>query len=208
MYFLATYVHLPRFRDLICLNCWNRQWLERSFVNGFNSCYSKSFLLGSLSFRICPLVRNLYKKNGALSFNSNLNHLPQKILPNSAFWCLSSRFLVTCGYYELKLFTKPFKSRGIRDVLIQIQNISLRSSGSCAESKMWIKNFQSFFSLLFSLLPIFFRSFYPLFSFAGQVVGSISVGKVFEKVFRILGVWRNEVQVPVVDLYGSALRVL
>jgi len=31
---------------------------------------------------------------------------------------LLSRFLVTCGYYELKLSTKPFTSRGIRDLLI------------------------------------------------------------------------------------------
>lgn len=60
--------------------------------------------------------------------------------------------------------------------------------------KCGFKNFSLFFPFCFPFSS-FFRSSWPLFSFAGQVVGSISVGKVFEKVFRILGVWRIEVQV-------------
>ena len=89
------------------------------------------------------------------------------------FWSLSC-------YKELKLTTNRFTGRTLGGLLIQMQNISLRSSG------MRRKRFLS--SLLFSLfLPHFF------FSLAGHLVGFILVGRVFRKAFRILGLgeWKG-----------------
>ena len=67
------------------------------------------------------------------------------------FWSLSF-------YKELKLTTNRFTGRTLGGLLIQMQNISLRSSGM----------------LIF-------------FSLAGHLVGLILVGRVFRKAFRILG---------------------
>ena len=74
--------------------------------------------------------------------------------------------------------------------LIQMQHISLRSSGLRRKQKfkkIWglkaTQQFFLFFSL--SLLPSFF-AFLPFFffPFAGHFVGFISLGKVFSKAFR------------------------
>ena len=70
------------------------------------------------------------------------------------FWSLA----LSC-YKELKLTTNPFTGRTLHGLLIQMQNISLRSS---------------LFMLIF-------------FSLAGHLVGFILMGRVFGKAFRILG---------------------
>ena len=92
------------------------------------------------------------------------------------FWSLS------CSK-ELKLTTKRFTGRSLGGLLIQMQNISLRSSGMRRKQNFDILTFTFRFlsSLLFSLfLPHFF-------SLAGHLVGFISVGRVFRKTFRSLG---------------------
>ena len=94
-------------------------------------------------------------------------------------------FLSLSCYKELKLTTNSFTGRTLHGLLIQMQNISLRSSG-CAENK--ILGFKSYFSL--SLLPSFFAFLAScFFSLAGHLVyvGFILVGRVFRKAFRILG---------------------
>ena len=88
------------------------------------------------------------------------------------FWSLSC-------YKELKLTTNRFTGRTLHGLLIQMQNISLRSSG--------LRRKQNYYFSL-SLLPSFFAflaSFF--FSLAGHLVGFILVGRVFRKAFRILG---------------------
>ena len=61
-----------------------------------------------------------------------------------------------------------------------MQNISLRSSGMRRKQN---------FDFDFALSPPFFFRFFCLifFSLAGHLVGFILVGRVFRKVFRILG---------------------
>ena len=80
----------------------------------------------------------------------------------AVFWSLSC-------YKELKLITKPFTGRTLRGLLIQMQNISLRSSGMRRKQNFEIVfgfksdtavltfTFRFLSSLLFSLfLPHFF----------------------------------------------------
>ena len=83
-------------------------------------------------------------------FCLELTHSPLKILPNSktrfeasraVFWSLSR-------YKELKLTIKPFTGRSLRGLLIQMQNISLRSSG--------MRRKQNFEISLYFLLTSFF----------------------------------------------------
>ena len=102
------------------------------------------------------------------------------------FWSLS------CNK-GLKLTTNRFTGRTLRGLLIQMQNISLRSSGMRRKQNFDIVfgfksdtavltfTFRFLSSLLFSLfLPHFF-------SLAGHLVGFNLVGRVFRKAFRILG---------------------
>ena len=102
------------------------------------------------------------------------------------FWSLSC-------YKELKLTTNRFTGRTLGGLLIQMQNISLRSSGMHRKQNFEIVfgfksdtavltfTFRFLSSLLFSLfLPHFF-------SLAGHLVGFILVGRVFRKAFRNLG---------------------
>ena len=101
------------------------------------------------------------------------------------FWSLSC-------YKELKLTTNQFTGRALRGLLIQMQNMSLRSSGRKqnyeiafgfkSDTAVLTFTFRFLSSLLFLLfLPHFF------FSLAGHLVGFILVGRVFRKAFRILG---------------------
>ena len=77
-------------------------------------------------------------------------------------------------YNELELTTNQFTGRALRGLVIQMQNISLRSLGMR-------RNFT------FSP-PLFFRfSCLIFFSLAGHLVGFVLVGRVFRKAFRILG---------------------
>ena len=115
-------------------------------------------------------------------FCLELTHSPLKILPNSktrfeasraVFWSLSR-------YKELKLTIKPFTGRSLRGLLIQMQNISLRSSGMRRKQNFEISLY--FSSHLFSLFLSRFFSSCWVFG-----IGFILVGKVVRKAFRILG---------------------
>ena len=87
------------------------------------------------------------------------------------FWSL------TC-YKELKLTTKPFTGRTLYLLLIQMQTVSLRSSGMHRKQN---------FAFCFLSSPLFSLFLSHFFSLAGHLVGFILVGKVFKKAFRILG---------------------
>ena len=94
------------------------------------------------------------------------------------FWSLSC-------YKELKLTTKPFAGRTLCGLLIQVQNISLQSSGVHRKQNFEIVfGFKSdtavltfTFCFLCSLLAPSFLLFMPhfVFSFVGHLVGLILV---------------------------------
>ena len=118
-----------------------------------------------------------------------LTHSPLEILPKNVSWSLSSGFLIAVMLLRAKTYHKALCRWCL---LIQLQNISLRSSGMC-----WKQNFEIVFEfksdtvvLTFAfhfLSSPLFSLFLPLFSFfAGHLVGFILVGKVFRKAFRIL----------------------
>ena len=98
------------------------------------------------------------------------------------FWSLSR-------YKELKLATKPFTGRTLRGLLIQMQNISLRSSGMRRKQNFGFKSDTAVLTFTFRFLSsLLFSLFLPhFFSLAGHLVGFILVGKVVRKAFRILG---------------------
>ena len=86
-------------------------------------------------------------------------------------------------YKELKLTRKLFTGCVLCSLLIQLQNISLQSSGMCRKQNFEILTFN--FRFLFS--PLFLLFLPHLFSLAGHLVDFILVGKVFRKAFKILG---------------------
>ena len=102
------------------------------------------------------------------------------------FWSLSC-------YKGLKLTTNRFTGRTLGGLLIQMQNISLRSSGMRRKQNFEIvfgfKSDIAVLTLLFAFSPPFFFRFSCLvfFSLAGHLVRFILVGRVFRKAFRILG---------------------
>ena len=87
--------------------------------------------------------------------------------------------LVECNKQQ-KRTTKPFTGRALRVLLIQMQNISVQSSGMCRKQNFGLKSDTAVLSFTFSFLSSFF-------SFAGHLVGLSLVGNVFRKAFRILG---------------------
>ena len=100
------------------------------------------------------------------------------------FWSLSC-------YKELKLTTNQFTGRALRGLLIQMQNMSLRSSGRKQNYEI-VFGFKSdtavlTFTFRFLSSPLFSRFLPHFFSLAGHLVGFVSVGRVFRKAFRILG---------------------
>ena len=102
------------------------------------------------------------------------------------FWSLSC-------YKELKLTTNPFTSRTLHGLLIQMQNISLRSSGMPRkqnfDSVFGFKSDTAVLTFTFPFLssPCFLLFLLIFFSLAGHLVGFILMGRVFRKAFRILG---------------------
>ena len=69
---------------------------------------------------------------------------------------------------------KPFTGRTLHRLLIQMQNISLQSSGICRK-----QNFEIVFGLLLSLFPSFFAFLASFFSLVGHLLGYILLGKAF-----------------------------
>ena len=102
------------------------------------------------------------------------------------FWPLSC-------YKELKLTTNRFTGRTLHGLLIQMQNISLRSSGTRRkqnfEMVFGFKNDTAVLTFTFRFLssPLFSLFLPHFFSLAGHLVGFILVGLVFRRAFRILG---------------------
>ena len=82
-------------------------------------------------------------------FTFTLTHLPQKFCRKTRFEASQVVFWSLWCYKELKLTMKPFTGRKRRGLLIQMQNISLQSSGMRKK-----KNFKIVF--FGSLLPSFF----------------------------------------------------
>ena len=100
------------------------------------------------------------------------------------FWSLSC-------YKELKLTTNQFTGRTLRGLLIQMQNMSLRSSGRKQNYEI-VFGFKSdtavlTFTFCFLSSPLFLLFLPHFFSLAGHLVGFVLVGRVFGKAFRILG---------------------
>ena len=125
--------------------------------------------------------------------NWTLNHLPLEILPKNAFWTRAVFWSLSC-YKELKLTIKPFTGHTLHSLLIQMQNISLWSSGMHRKQNFWHREtavLTSTFRFLSSPLFQFFCLIF--FSFAGHLVGFILVGIVFRKPFSILGLeeWKG-----------------
>ena len=111
-----------------------------------------------------------------------------KLVEYMVFWSLSC-------YKELKLTTNPFTGRTLHGLLIQMQNISLRSSGMCRKQnfeKFRVFGFESdtaVLTLTFPFLssPLFSLFLLIFFSLAGHLLGFILMGRVFRKAFGILG---------------------
>ena len=91
------------------------------------------------------------------------------------FWSLSC-------YKEQKLTTNPFTGHTLQGLLIQMQNISLQSSG-----KRRKQNFNITFTFRFLSSPLYSLFLPHFFSLAENLVGFILVGRVSRKAFRILG---------------------
>ena len=135
----------------------------------------------------------------------------------AVFWSLSC-------YKEPKLTIKPFKGCTLGRLLIQKQNVSLRSSGMHRKQNFevvfGIKLTQQSWLLLFTFSPPLFCHFSCLifFSLAVHLVGFILVAKVFRKAFRILGLderkgrwvveqdFHGKFQVSVTGFFGLFLR--
>ena len=100
------------------------------------------------------------------------------------FWSLSC-------YKELKLTTNLFTGCTLHGLLIQMQNISLRSSRMLRKQNfdLGVKSDTAVLTFTFHFLSFpLFSLFLPLFfSLAGHLVGFISAGRVLRKAFRILG---------------------
>ena len=125
-----------------------------------------------------------------------LTHSLLEILPKTRFEASRVVFWSLSCYKELKLTTNRFTGRTLHGLLIQMQNISLRSSGKRRKQNfeivfpIWgLKVTQQSWLLLFAFSPpLFFRfSCLIFFSLAGHLVGFFLVGIVFRKAFRILG---------------------
>ena len=111
------------------------------------------------------------------------------------FWSLSC-------YKELKLTTNRFTGCTLGGLLIQMQHISLRSSGMRRK-----QNFDIVFGFKSdtAVLTFTFRfSCLIFFSLAGHLVGFILVGIVFRKAFMILGLRERKGRwVMVQDFHGD-----
>ena len=94
----------------------------------------------------------------------------------------------------LKLTTKPFAGRTLRDLLIHIKKFGHAQKAKFRES--WLLLSLCLLASVFAFLASFF------FSFAEHLVGFILVGNVFRKAFRILGLRERKGRL-VVDRSGT-----
>ena len=106
-------------------------------------------------------VNKLITLTSKLSCFVSLAHSPLESLPKTRFEASKEVFGSLSCYKELKLTTKLFAGRTLCGLLIQMQNISLRSSGMHRKQnfEFWgLKVTQQSWLLLFAsyLLPSFF----------------------------------------------------
>ena len=94
--------------------------------------------------------------------NWTLNHLPLEILPKNAFWTRAVFWSLSC-YKELKLTIKPFTGHTLHSLLIQMQNISLWSSGMHRKQNFGTGREQSWLLLFAFSPPLFFQFFCLIF---------------------------------------------
>ena len=131
-------------------------------LSEFPTKHASSSLLLSSSFGyvlLCKLTNNGLPFKRFLKFKSVVNPFaPGDFAEKTRFEASRVVFWSLSCYKELKLTTNWFTGRTLCGLLIQMQNISLQSSGM----------------LIF-------------FSLAGQLLGLILVGRVFRKAFSILG---------------------
>ena len=122
-----------------------------------------------------------------------LTHSLLEILPKTHVEASRVVFRSLSWYKELKLTTKRFTGRTLGGLLIQMQNISLRSLGMRRKQNFEIVfGFKSdtavlTFTFRFLSSPLFSLFLLHFFSLAGNLVGFILVGRVFRTAFRILG---------------------
>ena len=122
-------------------------------------CYKVVLLSSSSSSLLLLLLLLLFN---IYFFIIYLTHSLLEILPKTRFEARRVVFWSLSCYQELKLTTNRFTGRTLRGLLIQMQNISLRSSGMRRKQN-------------FAFLASFF------FSLAAHLVGFILVGRVFRK---------------------------
>ena len=123
------------------------------------------------------------------------------------FWSLSC-------YKELKLTTNLFTGHTLHGLLIQMQNISLRSSGMHRKQN-FVLGFKRDTAVLTFTFPFLSSPLFSLFllffvSLAGHLVGFILMGRVFGKAFRILGLGdkkgRWAMEQDFMEIYRSILH--
>ena len=97
--------------------------------------------------------------------NWTLTHLPLKISPKNAFWTWAVFWSMSC-YKELKLTIKPFTGHTLHSLLIQMQNISLWSSGTHRKQNFWHRETAVLtFTFRFLSSPLFLNFFASFFFF-------------------------------------------
>ena len=130
---------------------------------------------------------------------------PWKICGKTRFEAIRVVFWSLLCYKDLKLTTKLFTGRTLHGLLIQMAKLFACKVQACTGSKMFgFKKWHSSldFYFLLSLLPTFFTFLTSFcFSFAGDLVGFILVGKVFAKPCRIFNRIRGKER-----LVGSGKR--
>ena len=131
---------------------------------------------------------------------TNLTHQPLEILLKTRFEARWAVFWSLSCYKELKLTTKPFTGRKLRGPLIQMQNLSLRSSG--------MRRKQNFYLIDWLLLFAFLASFFP---FAEDLERFILVRNVLGNARRILGLEERKgrwvVEQDFTEIFRSMLHV-
>ena len=139
------------------------------------------------------------------SLVSGWTHSPWKICGKTRFEASQVVFWSLLCYKDLKLTTKLFTGRTLHGLLIQMAKLFACKVQACTGSKIFgFKKWHSSldFYFLLSLLPTFFTFLTSFcFSFAGDLVGFILVGKVFAKPCRIFNRIRGKER-----LVGSGTR--
>ena len=139
---------------------------------------------GLLTLQVTRVTYNIsYSRN---IFNtSELTHSHWRFCRKTWFEASQVVFWSLLCYKELKLITKPFAGHTLCGFLIQMQNISLQSSGMRRK-----QNFSRHSNLDFTFCLFFSGLIFCFFCWA--LVGFILVGKVFRNATAVTGGSRGE----------------